>query len=334
MMLNLTMKGANLHYLLYGILFGLCFPITALSIDIIIHNLPFTWQSTQYLHGKNFLHKIIDLAPIVLGFMGYRLGQNKNQLDQHVSNLERQISERTQKLHQAAAEVKAANKAKSIFLSQMNHEFYTPLNAVLGFSQLLKLENENFTEDEKMYVSEIIIAGQHLISLINKMLDLAKIESEQMEVKIEEVKVNLIVNDVLESLEEHKIIQNISIINNINNKNRTVLADKNRLKQVIIHLLSNAIKYNKKDGLITLWSEKVIPNRIRIYIEDTGIGLTEEDINRLFIPFKRLVAKEKSEGSGIGLSISKNLIELMNGTIGVKSAVDQGTTFWIELKSA
>ena len=326
------MRNTILHYSFYGIFFGLCFPVTALSLDIIIHQLSFSWQGIQQAQTNNFLHSIIDLAPFILGFMGYRIGQNKYQLEQHVLNLERSILERTQTLYEMAEEAKAANEAKSAFLSQMSHEFHTPLNAILGFSQLLKLEEEHLKEDENIYVSEIITAGEHLVHLVNKMLDLAKIEAHQIEIKLERMTLNAVVDEALQTLDYSIKKRNISLINRINNHNCFILVDKIRLKQVLINLLSNAVKHNKENGSITLWCEKITESQLRLYIKDTGVGLTEEDIERLFIPFQRITSKENIEGTGVGLSISKNLMLLMNGDIGVKSTIHQGTTFWIEFK--
>ena len=233
----------------------------------------------------------------------------------------------------AKIEAERASKAKSEFLSRMSHELRTPLNAVLGFSELLNTDKDHpLNEEQNKYLTEIVSAGKHLLSLINEVLDLARIESGKIRLEIEPVSVSFICNECISLIRGMAFQYDINIVNEIaQDKQYTVDADYMRLKQILLNLLSNAIKYNKKDGSVTISCSNRGEDRIRIYIKDTGRGLTELQQERLFIDFER-VSKDydSTEGVGIGLSISKQLTEFMKGTIGVESKPGEGSTFWID----
>ncbi len=226
-------------------------------------------------------------------------------------------------------EAEKANQAKSDFLSNMSHELRTPLNAILGFTQLLNYEKKLSTEQQS-HLDEINNAGNLLLELVNQILDLSRIEKGHLQLSMEKADLSSVFRKC------HSMIAPLALKNNITLNIETqingyVIADHTRLKQVMLNLLSNAIKYNKDHGSITLDVFQKANNVVRISIIDTGKGIPEKFMGNLFQPFNRLSTDSTIEGTGIGLSISKQLIERMNGSIGVISKIDEGSTFWIEL---
>ncbi|NOQ34725.1 MAG: PAS domain-containing protein [Methylococcaceae bacterium] len=239
--------------------------------------------------------------------------------------LSKNIAEEAQK------QAEIANQAKTHFLSRMSHELRTPMNAILGFSQLL--DEEDLTEDQHDDVTEILAAGKHLLELINEVLELAKIESGKYEVKKEKLALIPIIESSLSLVKPIADKNNIRIINEIDLEHElNIIADETRLKQVLVNLLSNAIKYNRPEGLVTLSCQHQGEKLLRIKITDTGNGMTKKELTQLFQPFERLNADASNiEGTGIGLVITKHLVELMAGNIGVSSNKGEGSCFWIDL---
>ena len=227
-----------------------------------------------------------------------------------------------------------ANQAKSEFLSSMSHELRTPMNAILGFGQMLELDAKDFNDVQQENVREILDAGRHLMCLINDVLDLAKIESGKLEVSVEIVHIDDLLQQCIALISAQAEARQLKLVDHISCHGYMVKADFTRLKQVLLNLLSNAVKYNHEQGSITLDCEIIDESRIRIRVTDTGEGLTKKEIAKLFTSFERLNAENNVEGTGIGLVISKHLIELMGGTIGVESTPGVGSTFWIEAKLA
>lgn len=224
-----------------------------------------------------------------------------------------------------------ANKAKSQFLANMNHELRTPLNAILGFSQLVELDAKDGSSKEN--IQEIINAGNHLLELVNQVLDLSKIESEMVSLSIDSHNAYDLINASLLTINVVAEKHSISIENNVDSPlDVRINVDKVRFHQVLLNLLSNAIKYNSVNGKITIESSINDSNMFCLSITDKGKGLTPEQKKHLFKTFDRAGAENSNiQGTGLGLVICKDLIEQMNGTIGFESEVDKGSRFWIQV---
>jgi signal transduction histidine kinase/CheY-like chemotaxis protein len=246
--------------------------------------------------------------------------------------LEERVALRTVELIAAKVEAERANLAKSDFLSRMSHELRTPLNAILGFGQLLELEVRE--EEQADNVQEILAAGRHLLDMINEVLDLARIESGKFTVSQEPVPLMPLIDDCLAMIRPKVEARGIVIVGAGRDCGEHVLADRVRLKQVLLNLLSNAVKYNRAQGTLSVVCMRQ-GDAIQIRISDSGAGLSAEQQARLFVAFERLDAdKTATEGTGIGLALSKRLTELMHGEIGVESTPGSGSTFWVRLPIA
>ncbi len=244
---------------------------------------------------------------------------------------ERRERQRAQRAEEAAA---AANRAKSEFLSRMSHELRTPLNAILGFGQVLEMERLETAQRES--VGYILKAGHHLLGLIDEVLDIARIEAGRLRLSLEPVSVKVTLDEARSLIrplaEERKIRLRVEPPERAD---LYVLADPQRLKQVLLNLLSNGVKYNREGGEVTLSCEEAHGNRLRFKVTDTGPGIPPDRIERLFAPFERLGAEGTGvEGTGLGLALSKALVEAMAGALGVESVVGRGSTFWMELPRA
>jgi len=226
-----------------------------------------------------------------------------------------------------------ANRAKSDFLSSMSHELRSPLNAILGFAQLLESGSPQPTPGQKAGIEQILQAGWYLLALINEILDLASIESGKLSLSPEPASLNDVLSDCHAMIEPQAQKSGICLSFPRFDSPCLVKADRTRLKQVFINLLSNAIKYNREQGTVEVKCTAVTAERIRISIKDSGYGLPPEKLAHLFEPFNRLGQQTTGthEGTGIGLAVTKQLVELMGGAIGVDCAAGLGCEFWIEL---
>ena len=226
-----------------------------------------------------------------------------------------------------------ANLAKSEFLSRMSHELRTPLNAILGFSELqLRDRALPLPVKQSLRAQKIGDAGKHLLSIVNDVLDFSRIETGSIEIKLEETNLSKVVLTSLRLVEDKAMLRNITISVEQEQLDISVMADENRLKQIIVNLLDNAVKFNKLGGNVSVYANVGENNRVRLYVADTGFGLLDGDINELFVPFSRLGADALGiDGTGIGLSLCKELVELMEGRIGVDDYSSKGCQFWIEL---
>jgi signal transduction histidine kinase/CheY-like chemotaxis protein len=267
------------------------------------------------------------IFPLELSITAMEIDKNK-----YFVGILRDISERKQyeqAIIAARDEAEQANNAKSEFLSSMSHELRTPMNAILGFGQLLEIDKE-LNEDQADYVGEILKAGRHLLELINEVLDLSKIESGNINLSLEPLSCAELIGECLALVKPIAQTQGIAVtIAAVGDY--WVRADRTRLKQVLLNLLSNAIKYNRPEGKVSI---QVIAHEgfARVVVSDTGYGISAARRQELFQPFSRLGAEETDiEGTGIGLTISLRLMEMMGGSIDMESEEGQGSRFWIEL---
>lgn len=266
---------------------------------------------------KNYEEEIIQL--------------NQN-LEERIQKRTRELEDSNRELELARIDADTANQAKSEFLSRMSHELRTPMNSILGFAQLLQLTE--LSESQSRNLDYILKSGNHLLQLINEVLDIAKIESGKVELSIEPVEVLEIIREVTESALPFATKNSIQIhLPIVTEAKAYILADLQRLKQILINLLNNAIKYNREGGQVWVAVEKIEEGKyFRISVKDNGIGISESNLSKLFRPFERIGGEQFAvEGTGLGLSVVEKLTKQMNGRVGVKSQQGEGSIFWIEL---
>ncbi len=276
-------------------------------------------NATTFYDGKGVLQGVFGAARDVT---------ERKRLDQvlHDKNVE---------LERAGAAAEKANQAKSDFLSSMSHELRSPLNAVLGFAQLINSDSPPPTESQKASVDQILHAGWYLLELINEILDLAQIESGKMALSVEPTSLAEVIAECQAMIEPQAQKRGIRMSFPKFEEPRFVDADRTRLKQVLVNLLSNAIKYNRPNGTVQVDCSESSADQLRVRVRDTGQGLPPSMVMQLFQPFNRLGRENTGEeGTGIGLVTSKRLVELMGGAIGVESTVGQGSAFWFDLRRA
>ena len=242
----------------------------------------------------------------------------------------RLVEERTKSLHEARLAAEKANKAKSDFLSRMSHELRTPLNAVLGFGQLLELDG--LTPDQAENVSQITKGGAHLLDLINEILDISQIESGHMSLSPEAVLVGDVVEAAVRLLRPLAEERSVHLLGGTDHGcGQFIFADRQRLKQILLNLLGNGIKYNRQGGSVSISCFQPVRGTLRIQVTDTGPGIAPDQFHLLFSPFERLGAEQTSvPGTGVGLALSRGLAEAMGGKLDVESTPGRGSTFWVD----
>lgn len=342
----------TIKYFMYGIILGFIFPVTATLLDIHLQDLPHSFSSVIHVQAHSRLHWLIDTAPIIVAILAAFVGYGKDEVVALNKSLEALVARRTHRLEsknnllkseiesrkntelelmKAKESAESAATAKSQFLSTMSHEMRTPLNAIIGLSGLLvdtKLNNEQ-TE----FINTINKSGENLLSIINNVLDYAKIESGKLELEEVEFSVADLIEDVLDLTSATNIGQNVELLYSITDSVPSyVFSDLNRIQQVLVNLVMNATKFTEEGEILVSVDSTPISNEsleLTFSVKDTGIGIPKDKINNLFEKFNQVDASttRKYGGTGLGLAISKILVELMNGTISVKSEEGVGSEF-------
>lgn len=274
-----------------------------------------------------------DEKDVIIGYLLIGTDNTvRKQIEAEREQLDQALQDRNAEMEAAKSLAEKANLAKSDFLSNMSHELRTPLNAILGFTQLLESGTPAPTPAQQRNLEQILKAGWYLLELINEILDLALIESGKATLSHEPVSLAEVMLECRAMVDPQAQKRGIVMTYPHFELPYFVSADRTRVKQVLINLLFNAIKYNKPEGSVTVEYQPIPPGSIRINVRDTGKGLAPEQLLQLFQPFNRL-GKETGaeEGTGIGLVVTKRLVELMGGTIGADSTVGVGSVFWFEL---
>ena len=241
---------------------------------------------------------------------------------------EAEIEAKNQKLEEANARLKELDRLKSIFLASMSHELRTPLNSILGFTSLILQGMVGEINDEQR--SQLILvknSADHLLSLINDILDISKIEAGKIELSLEEFKLDDLTSEVIETLSPAAGLKGIDIVTDIP-KGTTLFCDRRRLKQVLINIMGNAVKFTT-EGHVKVTGKPLENDQFEISVIDTGVGIKEEDMDKLFVPFQQVDASlmKKSDGTGLGLYLSKKLVNLLGGTIQAESEHGKGSKF-------
>ena len=309
------------------------------------------------LSNHRIQFKSIDNKDIILKFSSQTLFDKSNKVVAHLfvmhdvttqeqaekillrdkDELEKIVATRTTELTLAKERAEDASLAKSQFLSVMSHELRTPLNSIFGYTELMReSNNEPLSEFQLKCTSRVMRSSKHLLELISDILDLSQIEENKLSLNLQSVNLTTTVNELIEQVLIGKAKKkNISIHYTQNNIELHVTADKTRLSQIILNLLSNAVKYNNDNGSVNITTEEIDEKKIKLSIADTGVGIKPDDLMLVFEPFERSsFSSSNIEGSGVGLTVTKKLIELMYGEIHVESDYSKGSTFSIVLPKA
>jgi len=260
-------------------------------------------------------------------------GDELGRLAESLATAEKLLASRSAQLVAARDDALKANQAKNAFLSSTSHELRTPLNSILGFTQLLELSD--LGGDDRESVQRILAAGRHLLGLINELIDIARIEAGDLSVSLEPVVVTALLGDVCELMAPLAAERDIDLRQQCVRPDLAVYADWQRLSQIMVNLISNAVKYNRRGGSITIACAEHEDGQVSVAVTDTGPGLSGADLDRIFVPFERLAAENSDvEGTGIGLPLARALARVMHGEVRAMSTLGRGSTFTVSLRRA
>lgn len=313
-------------------------------LDEHLGELVFINNTTEFINDSKATSDRLLLLVTLLGllcvflysFYVHRIEQQQRLL---FSDLQKEIQHHektTDALIKAKVQAEQANRAKSKFLSSMSHEFRTPLNSIIGFTQLMSLNNKQINKETSEALSYIEHSGQHLLALINDILDLSKIESGTLELKPSKINVYSLFSTVSKMSDSFAQQHKVKIdINELMDRNLCLFCDEQKVTQALLNFVSNAIKYNTDNGSVFLTANATENKKVRLLVKDTGKGIDSDILESVFQPFNRLDQSYSNiQGTGIGLSICQQLAKLMKGQIGAYNNPNGGMTFWLELDSA
>jgi signal transduction histidine kinase len=292
-------------------------------------------DSEHDTNGGAFQFSEVSLLQEVASRVNAFLKQNEiqNSLAQLNVELDKRVLDRTFQLEEARHQAEQASKAKSEFLASMSHEFRTPINAIIGFTQFIKQDDGRLNPEQKEALQYISDAGIHMMSLIDNVLDLAKLESGSMQLNFELVDVGDVLEQVKNMLEPQRHSKDVSVETNMMVTKSAFPLDRQRFSQILINLMNNAIKYNRQHGQVIV-NVREEAGMLKVIVKDTGKGITKENMDKLFEAFYRVSDNQVEDGIGVGLTVVKRLVELMSGTIEVESEVGAGSIFKVEIPIA
>ncbi len=325
------------RYLLAGALFGCCFPIGALSLEIIQMSLPFAWSSVSFLHQANPLHYIIDTAPFFLGVFASFAGHKQDQVQELNKKLEEKIKKRTKALGKAKKRAEAAAEAKSHFISNMSHEIRTPMNAVLGLTDVL-LKDQSVQGQARKNIELIKYSADNLMVIVNDVLDFSKVDSGKMTLEKVGFCPRQLLNNLVHTVSFKVSEKGIAIYLDIDESiPRALMGDPYRLNQILLNLVTNAIKFTSEGEIrigVSVRAQQEGKVELFFSIKDTGIGIPQKKLKSIFQIFTQAKTDTTRNygGTGLGLAICKKLIDLQNGTISVDSEEGKGSDFQFVLE--
>ncbi len=308
--------------------------IEELNKEIKGKNLILGSQSETIVKQKQLLYLSIIVGILIVSlviaiYIGYRKNKQKSQI---LASQKREIGRKLNEVEKLNEQLKSADQYKSIFLASMSHELRTPLNSIIGYTGILLMGMTGQLNDEQIkQLNKIKNNSKHLLSLINDILDISKIEADKVELQIEDFNLRDLINQIVEIIYPKAVEKNLELTASVKD-DLIISSDVRRIKQVIINLVTNAVNYSET-GKIDIKAEKLSDKNFRVSVKDTGIGISEEDMQRLFQPFQQIdtTLTKKTSGTGLGLYLCRKLMKLLGGDIFVKSELGKGSEFYIEM---